>query len=208
MKRHELVDEIRFINACKSYGDKIIFKDLNLNFEKNRITAILAPSGYGKTTLLNIIAGLDKLDSGKFIMKSQNLSYMFQEDRLLPWLTVYENIAFVLKSNTFKCEIESIINKYLDLVKLKEYKYYTLDKLSGGMKRRVALARAFAYKSEVLIMDEPFKGIDLALKKEIIFSFLKLWEKDKKTVIVVTHDINEAKLLAHNTYLLEKFNKL
>jgi len=208
MKRHELVDEIRFINACKSYGDKIIFKDLNLNFEKNKITAILAPSGYGKTTLLNIIAGLDKLDSGNFIMKSQNISYMFQEDRLLPWLTVYENIAFVLKSNTFKCEMESIINKYLDLVKLKEYKYYTLDKLSGGMKRRVALARAFAYKSEVLIMDEPFKGIDLALKKEIISIFLKLWERDKKTVIVVTHDVNEAKLLAHNTYFLEKYNRL
>ncbi|MGO5065284.1 ABC transporter ATP-binding protein [Clostridium sp. FAM 1755] len=199
---------MRFINACKSYGDKIIFKDLNLNFEKNKITAILAPSGYGKTTLLNIIAGLDKLDSGNFIMKSQNISYMFQEDRLLPWLTVYENIAFVLKSNTFKCEMESIINKYLDLVKLKEYKYYTLDKLSGGMKRRVALARAFAYKSEVLIMDEPFKGIDLALKKEIISIFLKLWERDKKTVIVVTHDVNEAKLLAHNTYFLEKYNRL
>ncbi len=167
MKRHELVDEIRFINACKSYGDKIIFKDLNLNFQKNRITAILAPSGYGKTTLLNIIAGLDKLDSGKFIMKSQNLSYMFQEDRLLPWLTVYENIAFVLKSNTFKCEIESIINKYLDLVKLKEYKYYTLDKLSGGMKRRVALARAFAYKSEILIMDELLKVLIYHLKGKL-----------------------------------------
>ncbi|NFN86866.1 ABC transporter ATP-binding protein [Clostridium sporogenes] len=199
---------MRFINACKSYGDKIIFKDLNLNFEKNKITAILASSGYGKTTLLNIIAGLDKLDSGNFIMKSQSISYMFQEDRLLPWLTVYENIAFVLKSNTFKCEMENIIDKYLELVKLKEYKDYTLDKLSGGMKRRIALARAFAYKSEVLIMDEPFKGIDLALKEEIISTFLKLWEKDKKTVIVVTHDINEAKLLAHNTYFLEKFNKL
>lgn len=208
MKRHELLYEIRFINACKSYGDKIIFKDLNLNFEKNKITAILASSGYGKTTLLNIIAGLDKLDSGNFIMKSQSISYMFQEDRLLPWLTVYENIAFVLKSNTFKCEMENIIDKYLELVKLKEYKDYTLDKLSGGMKRRIALARAFAYKSEVLIMDEPFKGIDLALKEEIISTFLKLWEKDKKTVIVVTHDINEAKLLAHNTYFLEKFNKL
>nr|WP_163237552.1 ABC transporter ATP-binding protein [Clostridium sporogenes] len=208
MKRHELLYEIRFINARKSYGDKIIFKDLNLNFEKNKITAILAPSGYGKTTLLNIIAGLDKLDSGNFIMKSQSISYMFQEDRLLPWLTVYENIAFVLKSNTFKCEMENIIDKYLELVKLKEYKDYTLDKLSGGMKRRVALARAFAYKSEVLIMDEPFKGIDLALKKETISTFLKLWKKDKKTVIVVTHDINEAKLLAHNTYFLEKFNKL
>ncbi len=152
------------------------------------------------------MAGLDKLDSGNFIMRSQNISYMFQEDRLIPWLNVYENIAFVLKSNTCKCEIESIINKYLDLVKLKEYKYYILDNLSGGMKRRVALARAFAYKSEVLIMDEPFKGLDLSLKKEIIAGFLKLWEKDKRTVIIVTHDINEAKLLAHNTYFLEEYS--
>jgi len=76
------------------------------------------------------------------------------------------------------------------------------------MKRRVALARAFAYKSEVLIMDEPFKGLDLSLKREIISGFLKLWEKDKRTVIVVTHDIKEAKLLAHNTYFLEKYSKL
>ncbi|ACA57198.1 ABC transporter ATP-binding protein [Clostridium botulinum] len=199
---------MQFINACKAYEDKIIFRDLNLNFEKNKITALLAPSGYGKTTLLNIIAGLEFLDSGSFIMEAQSISYMFQEDRLLPWLTVYENIAFVLKSSTFKCEIENIIDKYLDLVSLKEYKDYTLDKLSGGMKRRVALARAFAYKSEVLIMDEPFKGIDLTLKKEIISGFLKLWEKDKRTVIVVTHDINEARALSHNIYFLEEYNKL
>ncbi len=104
-------------------------------------------------------------------MEAQSISYMFQEDRLLPWLTVYDNIAFVLKSSTFKCEIENIIDKYLDLVNLKEYKDYTLDKLSGGMKRRVALARAFAYKSEVLIMDEPFKGIDLTLKRELYQDF-------------------------------------
>lgn len=208
MKKHEVVYEMQFINACKAYGDKIILKDLNLNFEKNKITALLAPSGYGKTTLLNIIAGLEFLDSGSFIMEAQSISYMFQEDRLLPWLTVYDNIAFVLKSRTFKCEIENIIDKYLDLVNLKEYKDYTLDKLSGGMKRRVALARAFAYKSEVLIMDEPFKGIDLTLKKGIISGFLKLWEKDKRTVIVVTHDINEARILAHNIYFLEEYNKL
>ncbi len=168
----------------------------------------MAPSGYGKTTLLNIIAGLESLDSGNLIMETQSISYMFQEDRLLTWLTVYENIAFVLKSNTVKCKIGNIIDTYLDLVNLKEYKDYTLDKLSGGMKRRVALARAFAYKSEVLIMDEPFKGLDLSLKREIISGFLKLWEKDKRTVIVVTHDIKEAKLLAHNTYFLEKYSKL
>ncbi|EDU37401.1 ATP-binding cassette domain-containing protein [Clostridium sp. CTA-6] len=208
MKKHEVVYEMQFINACKAYEDKIIFKNLNLNFEKNKITVLLAPSGYGKTTLLNIIAGLESLNSGNFIMEAQSISYMFQEDRLLPWLTVYENIAFVLKSNTLKCEIRNIIDKYLDLVNLKEYKDYTLDKLSGGMKRRVALARALAYKSEVLIMDEPFKGLDLSLKREIISGFLKLWEKDKRTVIVVTHDIKEAKLLAHNTYFLEEYSKL
>ncbi|EJO5346547.1 ATP-binding cassette domain-containing protein [Clostridium botulinum] len=199
---------MQLINACKAYGEKIVFKDLSLNFEKNKITALLAPSGYGKTTLLNVIAGLESLDNGEIIIENQQISYMFQENRLLPWLTVYENIAFVLKSNIPKEKIGNIIDKYLDLVRLKEYKNCKLDKLSGGMKRRVALARAIAYKSQVLIMDEPFKGLDLILKKEIISEFLKIWENHKRTVIVVTHDINEAKLLAHNIYFLEEYNLL
>lgn len=208
MKKHDAIYEIQFINACKSYKDNTIFKDLNLKIEKNKITAILAPSGYGKTTLLNIMAGLESLDSGEIMMKKQKISYMFQEDRLLPWATVYENIAFVLKSHTTPKCIGKIIDKYLDLVKLKEYKYYTLEKLSGGMKRRVALARAFAYNSEILIMDEPFKGLDLNLKHEIICEFLKIWEKNKRTTIIVTHDTKEAHSIAHNVCFLEEYNTL
>lgn len=198
---------IQIIKAYKKYGEQKVFENLNIGFIENKITAVLAPSGYGKTTLLNIISGIESLDRGEVILKNKSISYIFQEDRLIPWLTVYENIAFVLKSIMNKEDIHKIINKYLDLVKLKEYKNKLPDQLSGGMKRRVALARAFSYKSHILLMDEPFKGLDFNLKKEIIEDFLKVWKEDKRTVILVTHDMEEAKLLAQEIYFLDEYNR-
>ncbi len=196
--------EVKIMNLCKSYDKHKILDKLNINFKKNKITVILGPSGCGKTTLLNIISGIEKEYSGKVILNSKSISYIFQEDRLIEQLTVYENIAFVLKSTMNKEEIDSIIHKYLTLVKLLEYKDKLPSKLSGGMKRRVAIARAFAYKSSLLLMDEPFKGLDDKLKKEIIEEFLKIYEEDKRTIILVTHDMKEAKLLGDEIYYLEK----
>lgn len=194
---------IQLINLCKYYEDKCIFKNFNRGFERNKITTIVAPSGYGKTTLLNIISGLENLDSGEVIVKSKNISYMFQEDRLMPWLTVYENIAFVLKSLMDNEEIKDRVEKYLKLVRLEDAKEMYPEKLSGGMNRRVALARSLAYKSDILLMDEPFKGLDLKLKEEIIKDFYDLWTKEKNTVILVSHDLKEAELLKSEIAYLE-----
>ncbi|WP_374048161.1 ABC transporter ATP-binding protein [Clostridium sp. MB40-C1] len=194
--------EIELINVCKSFQGQKVFQNLNLGFVKNKISVILGPSGCGKTTLLNIISGIEEVDLGEVIVNNDSISYIFQEDRLIPWLTAYENIAFTLKSYTDKKEMDNLIHKYLDIVKLNGHKDKLPAKLSGGMKRRVAVARAFAYKSELLLMDEPFKGLDGELKKNIIEEFLKIWKEDKRTVIMVTHDMEEAKLLGDQIYYL------
>jgi NitT/TauT family transport system ATP-binding protein len=187
--------QVQVRNLNKSFGDNRVLVNLNMNFEKDKITVITGPSGCGKTTLLNIISGMEKPDSGEVIMKDRSISFIFQEDRLIPDLTVYRNIEFVLKSTMAELESKPIIEKYLDLVKLTEAKDKYPEQLSGGMKRRVAIARAFAYRSDLLIMDEPFKGLDEKLKKEIIDEFLRIYNQDKRTIILVTHDMDEAVFL-------------
>ncbi len=199
--------EVQIKDLCKSYENHKVLYNFSMNFIKNKITVITGPSGCGKTTLLNIIGGIEKDYNGQMISPNNSISYIFQEDRLLPHLTVYENIAFVLKSTMGKEDMNTIINKYLDMVKLSEYKHKLPNKLSGGMKRRVAIARAFAYKSSLLLMDEPFKGLDDKLKMEIIDEFLKLHKEDRRTVILVTHDMKEAELLGDIIYSMPSLNK-
>lgn len=199
--------EVQIKNLCKSYENHEVLYNFSMNFIKNKITVITGPSGCGKTILLNIIGGIEKDYNGQVISPNNSISYIFQEDRLLPHLTVYENIAFVLKSTMSKEDMNNVINKYLSMVKLSEYKHKLPNKLSGGMKRRVAIARAFAYKSRLLLMDEPFKGLDDKLKMEIIDEFLKLHREDRRTVILVTHDMKEAELLGDIIYSMPSLNK-
>ncbi|MFL0196552.1 ATP-binding cassette domain-containing protein [Clostridium sp. WILCCON 0269] len=194
--------EVIIKNLNKSYEGTPIFSDLSMNFIMGKITAVLGPSGCGKTTLLNIISGIETNYSGEVILKSKNISYVFQEDRLIPHLTVYENVAFVLKSTMSKINMDITANGFLDMVELLEYKDKLPDKLSGGMKRRVAFARAAAYKSNLILMDEPFKGLDERLKKSIIKKFLVHQRETGRTVILVTHDKIEAEIMGDIIYSL------
>lgn len=195
---------IEIKNLYKAYGELVIFQDFSIALEDKKITGLLGPSGCGKTTLLNIIAGLEEYDGGSIEgIEGKTFSYIFQEDRLLPWSTVKENISFVLETIYNAEETEIITNQYLDMVGLKDYAHYYPRQLSGGMKQRVAIARAFAYPADILLMDEPFKGLDLELKTVLIQSFLKLWSQDKRTVVFVTHDFDEAMSFAHYIYILE-----
>jgi NitT/TauT family transport system ATP-binding protein len=130
-------------------------------------------------------------------------SYVFQEPRLLKWYSVYENIDFVLKDVYDNNKRVEIINGYLKMVELIEYKDYKIDALSGGMAQRVSLARAFAYPADILIMDEPFKGFDFKLKNEMISIFKKMWNSSQRTVIFITHDVEEAINLSHIIYTLK-----
>ena len=195
---------IKLINISKKYDNLILLKDFNIDFEKNKITCLFGPSGVGKTTIANIVAGIVPVDEGRVVGIDNSLfSYVFQEPRLLKWYNVYENIDFVLKDVYKPYKRAEIINSYLEMVELSEYRNYKIDALSGGMAQRVSLARAFAYPSHILIMDEPFKGLDNKLKSEMSSLFLKMWNLSQRTVIFITHDVEEAVDLSHIIYTLK-----
>lgn len=186
-------------NLCKKYGDDIIFKDFSYVFEKSRVTGISGPSGAGKTTLLNLCSGLEKPDSGTIDgINPTSISYIFQEPRLLPWRTVAENLRFIFKDQSIKKKgpHDDAIRAMLELVGLqKEWDFYPHE-LSGGMRQRVSIARAFLYPSELLLMDEPFSSLDFYLKNKLMDDFFKIWEQDRRTVIFVSHDEKEIRRLA------------
>lgn len=200
-------------NISKSYGNLLVLDDITIEFPENETTCILGPSGCGKTTLLNIIAGIIDKDRGEIVGFTENdMSFVFQEDRLIEWKSVKENINFVLKGKMDKDQIEIITDKYLKLVNLEEYKNYYPKRLSGGMRQRISILRAFAYPSKLLIMDEPFKSLDINNKQIVIEFFKELRRKEKRTCILVTHDIEEAVNLADRIVILSdkpsKVNKI
>ncbi|QXM06856.1 ABC transporter ATP-binding protein [Crassaminicella indica] len=189
----------------KSYQRLVVFENFNINIPQEHITCILGPSGCGKTTLLNTISGIVKAEAGEFLgFGDKVIGYLFQEPRLLPWKSVWGNIEFVLKDVYSKEEREKIISQYIKMVNLEGFEDYYPKDISGGMLQRVAIARAFAYPSDILLMDEPFKGLDLKIKRELIDAFIKLWMKDLRTVIFVTHDIEEAISLGDRIYIFSK----
>jgi NitT/TauT family transport system ATP-binding protein len=194
---------IELINISKKFGNMQILKNFNMTIHENKITCLFGPSGIGKTTVANIVSNILYVDEGLIKgIENSLFSYVFQEPRLLEWYSVYDNIDFVLKDVYDIKTRPKIINSYLDMVELSDYKNLKPKELSGGMAQRVSLARAFAYPSNILIMDEPFKGLDNKLKNEMISSFLKLWSEGKRTVLFITHDIDEAILLSDTIYIL------
>jgi len=195
---------IKLINVFKKYDDLEILRDFNISLEENKITCLFGPSGVGKTTIANIIAGLISIDKGE-VTGTENVlfSYVFQEPRLLQWYSVYDNIDFVLKDIYDDEKRKKTIDSYIEMVELKDYKHYKPGSLSGGMSQRVSIARAFAYPSNILIMDEPFKGLDNKLKQEMIALFQRLWSESKRTVLFITHDIDEAVTLSNIIHIIK-----
>lgn len=199
-----LIENIGF-----AYSEKKVFDSLNLFAPEHSITAILGPSGCGKTTLLKIISGQNKPFCGRITPKYDSIGYIFQEPTLLSHLNVKNNVEFVLKSVIKdKEKRKAIVKMMLEKVALIDAAEKYPSQLSGGMAQRVSLARAFAYPSELLLMDEPFKGLDFALKKKIISLFCELYEEEKRTTIFVTHDIDEAIKLADKIYVINGDNVL
>ncbi len=188
--------EIR--NLYKSYDDKTIYKGLNLTIKKQTISCIVGPSGCGKTTLLRMLAGLEAYNAGEILgTKGVRKAFVFQEDRLMPWLSVKENIEYVLAFSHSKAQMKEKVVGILQLLKLTDEKDIPLYKLSGGMKRRVAIGRALAFESEILLLDEPFKGLDDDLKWHVLEGMLTYLEEKPRTVICVTHDKEVALRLGH-----------
>lgn len=194
--------------VTKSYqspsGDLTVFSDLSLNVKDREILGILGPSGCGKTTLLHLLAGMESPSSGEIhgiphshVTGSLSISYLFQEPRLLPWMSVEENIDLVLRNHyPDRRERAERIRRFIDLVGLSGFSEFRPAELSGGMRQRAAVARAFAYPSQLILMDEPFQSLDADLKYQLIASYRDIWLTEPRTTVLVTHDIQEALLLA------------
>jgi NitT/TauT family transport system ATP-binding protein len=205
---------------------------VTLDIEKNEFVCVVGPSGCGKTTLLNIIAGLETFDSGSVSMHGQPIvgpaperGVIFQQYALFPWMTVRKNIEYGLKfirkpvqveqtDASGKKEIVTVMQKftteekrrlsdhYIKMVNLSGFENSFPKALSGGMKQRVAIARGYALNPEVLLMDEPFGALDAQTRAQLQEDLLKTWEKEKKTVFFITHDVDEAVLLASKVVIM------
>lgn len=178
----------------QEFGDVEVLKDFSMHVDDKEILCIIGPSGCGKSTVLNIISGHIEPVGGE-VNNDSNISYVFQEDRLLPWATVYDNIALVNKNN-------NDILKLTKIVGLGGFESHYPEELSGGMRQRCAIARAFNYEADLLLMDEPFKSLDYNLRFSMIDQLLNLWTIKKNSIIFVTHEIDEALLLGDRIIVL------
>ncbi|MFZ7110628.1 MAG: ABC transporter ATP-binding protein [Desulfatiglandales bacterium] len=189
-----------------------VLDDVSFQSESGELIAILGRSGCGKSTLLKILAGFIPPSSGKVVLNRRLVTgpgpdrcVIFQEDALFPWLTVGENIAFGLRGHGLARKSKTAeVDRFLRLVGLSDFKDYLPGEISGGMKQRVALARVLILKPEVLFMDEPFASLDAQSREEMQDLLLTLWRELGHTILFVTHDVNEAVILADRILLMDK----
>lgn len=197
-------------NLTKKFDDLTIIEDMSLIVREGEFLCLVGPSGCGKTTLLRLVAGLIKPTSGEIFLDGRKIEgpdrdrgFVFQEYALFPWLTVKKNIEFGLEiSSIERTKREAIAQKYIDLVELRGFEDRFPKELSGGMKQRVGIARAFANDPKLLLMDEPFGSLDAQTRNLMQGELLRIWEKEHKTVLFVTHSVDEAVYLADRVVVL------
>lgn len=186
---------IRLTEVCKSYDSKIVIDRLSLELPERGIIGLSGPSGCGKTTLLRLLAGLEQPDAGRLEgIDGMAVSMVFQEDRLLPWLTAADNLAVIEPDR-------AAVLQWLENVQLAEFAGYYPAAMSGGMKRRLALARALARPGNLLLLDEPFTGMDSELKAGL-FSLIRQ-EGSQRLVVLVTHDEDDIRALGDSILVVE-----
>ena len=188
---------IRVDNVSKSYGDKRVLNNVSCEFEDGKIYCIMGESGVGKTTLIRLIMGLEKPDEG-YISSSKQFAAAFQEDRLLEDRDAVDNVMFVLKNGGSKSREQT--EQYLSELLPEDRLHIRVDSLSGGMRRRVAVARAMLSDRNTIILDEPFTGLDDETKKTVI-NFIKKWQNNR-TEIVVTHSYTDSEMLGAGICML------
>lgn len=190
-------------NLTCSYEQKTIFDNFDVTFEQGKINVILGGSGVGKTTLLNAIAGIKSYE-GQIEGCEGGVSYIFQKDRLIPSISVYKNLDLILKGVVKdKAERKRMIEQTAVDLEIYDVLKSLPSEISGGQAQRVSMARAFLYPSDVMLLDEPFKALDTALKTRLIKQFAALQEKKNKTVVFVTHAIDECLLLADDYFVFD-----
>lgn len=197
------MSDIRVKNFTCSYEQKTIFDNFDVTFEQGKINVILGGSGVGKTTLLNAIAGIKSYE-GQIEGCEGGVSYIFQKDRLIPSISVYKNLDLILKGVVKdKAERKRMIEQTAADLEIFDVLKSLPSEISGGQAQRVSMARAFLYPSNVMLLDEPFKALDTALKTRLIKQFAALQEKKNKTVVFVTHAIDECLLLADDYFVFD-----
>lgn len=202
--------EIKNVSRTFEGSAKETLRDISLTIEKGEFICVVGPSGCGKSTLLNILAGLDVPTDGEILLDGKRITgpgadrvVMFQEHALFPWLNVLENVKFGMRMmGLSKDEQSRRAEHYLKMVQLWEFRDYRIHEISGGMRQRTALARALCLDGPVLLMDEPFSALDKQTINKLRADLERIWEETGKTVVFVTHSVEEAVFLADRIVVL------
>ena len=198
------------VKESHRYGDLLVHDGIAFSVRENEFVCVCGQSGCGKSTLLDILSGLTKPTEGYVLIdgkpadpKKQNISFVFQEPSTLPWLTVRENIATGLTIKRYpQTEVHRIVEDIIDVVGLRGFQKYYPHQISGGMKQRVAIARAFATDADLILMDEPFVSLDQHTREQMQQEILDIWQHRKRTIIFVTHNLEEAVFLGDRVIIL------
>jgi bicarbonate transport system ATP-binding protein len=203
---------VSITNVSKAYGSTVVLEDVNLEVKEGEFVCVIGHSGCGKTTLLNMVSGFNEPTSGEVLVHGKPVEgpgpermVVFQNYCLLPWKTVYENVSLAVNAvypQKSKAEKDAIVKANLSLVGLDEAMHKKPGQISGGMKQRVSIARALSIRPEVLILDEPFGALDAITKEELQEELLSIWEEHRITVMMITHDIDEALFLADRIVMM------
>lgn len=197
-------------NMTKKFGDLLVLDDVSFDVRKGDFLCVVGPTGCGKTTFLNCLTKLYKPTSGEILidgepvdLKKHNISYIFQEYSCMPWLTVEENVAFGLKiKRRPEGETRQAVEEAVEMVGLQDFRKYYPSQLSASMLQRVVIARAFATKPELLLMDEPYGQLDIELRFKLEDELVKIWQKLGTTIIFITHNIEEAVYTSEDVLVL------
>ncbi len=202
---------IQFTNVSKVFepGNETALKNVSFEISEGEFVCAIGPSGGGKSTILKIIAGLEK-ETGGTVVKPENISMVFQSGALLPWLNVFENVAMGLKTkgrgaSSEKRGVKEQTDRYIEMVGLKDLESKYPRDLSGGQRQRVGIARALAVDPTVLLLDEPFSALDPKTTEELHQDLIRIWRETKKTIVMVSHLIEEAVSLADRVLLIKNF---
>lgn len=206
------VDQLRKVYPTRSGGETEVFAGVNFTIEKGEFVCIIGHSGCGKTTILNVLAGLESQSSGQVFMDGREVSgpsldrgVVFQSHALMPWLTVLENVAFAVRArhpDWSRQQIEDHARRFIEMVHLGGAERKRPSELSGGMKQRVGIARAFSIQPKMLLLDEPFGALDALTRGSIQDELLGIVQQTEQTVFMITHDVDEAIFLADKIFLM------
>jgi NitT/TauT family transport system ATP-binding protein len=208
-------DMMQVNNVSKAFGEdwerEMVIENLSLKIRRNQLTAIVGPSGCGKSTVVNLLAGFEKPDSGQILLDgrpvtgpSKDTLVVFQETALMPWLTTYQNVTFgpKLRGDIPRDQLKEAADSIIETVGLKEFRDKYPLQLSGGMQRRAELARALINQPLVMVMDEPFRGLDAMTRQLMQEFYMRLCEQEARTNVFVTSELEEAIILADSLVVL------